>query len=189
MGGDPYVSGTVDERGGTKALLTPGDRAQIPDPYGDRALLTSAMTRGYDAVPDGERDRLRRYLEAVVAARPAPVHTTVAFNAVYFGYDLDGDGYGGSPLRLDDFPVITFGESTPELPVGAMVCVATGSDPLYAEIVYREGAHPEVGTLGDIPPWVSGAPVGAEGPGRAGDGVSPQRRELLVPISTPSARP
>ncbi|MBC3992111.1 hypothetical protein H8N00_25170 [Streptomyces sp. AC563] len=181
MGGDPYVSGTVDERGESKALLTPGDRVRVPDPYGDQPLLTSAMTRGYDAVPGEERDRLRRYLEAVVAARAAPVHTTVAFNAVYFGYDLGGDGYGGSPLRLDDFPVITFGESTPELPVGAMVCVATGSDPLYAEIVYREGAHPEVGALGDIPPWVSGAPVGAEGPGRAGNGVTPRRRELLVP--------
>ncbi|WP_257003899.1 hypothetical protein [Streptomyces sp. SA15] len=139
------------------------------------------MTRGYDAVPDRERDRLLRYLEAVVAARPAPVHTTVAFNAVYFGYDLGGDGYGGSPLRLDDFPVITFGERAPVLPVGAMVCVATGSDPLYAEIVYREGAHPEVGALGDVPAWVSGAPAGAEGPGKPGNGAAPRRRELLVP--------
>ncbi|AQW49513.1 hypothetical protein SHXM_02976 [Streptomyces hygroscopicus] len=181
MGGDPHVSATVVESGGPEASLTPGDRAHVPDPYGDRALLTSAMAKGYDAVPDEERDRLRRYLEAVVAARSAPVHTTVAFNAVYFGYDLGGDGYGGSPLCLDDFPVITFGECAPMLPVGAMVCVTTGSDPLYAEVVYREGAHPEVGTLGDIPAWVSGAPAGAEGAGRPGDGVAPRRRELLVP--------
>ncbi|MFF3963023.1 hypothetical protein ACFYZI_15780 [Streptomyces griseorubiginosus] len=139
------------------------------------------MTEGYDAVPDQERSRLRRYLEAVLAARPAPVHTTVAFNAVYFGYDLGGDGYGGSPLRLDDFPVITFGECAPALPVGAMVCVATGSDPLYAEIVYREGAHPEVGALGDVPAWVSGAPAGAESPGRPGADAAPRRREMLVP--------
>ncbi|BCL27004.1 hypothetical protein ACFFS2_28700 [Streptomyces aurantiacus] len=138
------------------------------------------MTKGYDAVPDEERDRLRSYLEAVVAARPAPVHTTVAFNAVYFGYEVGGDGYGGSPLCVDDFPVITFGECAPVLPVGAMVCVATGSDPLYAEIVYREGAHPEMGTLGDVPAWVSGAPAGAEGRGRPGDGAAPRRRELLV---------
>ncbi|ALO96785.1 hypothetical protein SHL15_5724 [Streptomyces hygroscopicus subsp. limoneus] len=172
MGGDPYVS--------AKAV---GEREQtgVPDPYGGRALLTSAMTEGYAAVPDQERSRLRSYLEAVVAARPAPVHTTVAFNAVYFGYDLGGDGYGGSPLCLDDFPVITFGECAPVLPVGAMVCVATGSDPLYAEIVYREGAHPEVGALGDVPAWVSGAPEGAEGPGRPGEDAAPRRRELLVP--------
>ncbi|MGW1810016.1 hypothetical protein [Streptomyces sp. NPDC002078] len=154
---------------------------EVPDPYGDRALLTPAMTGGYDAVPEADHDRLRRYLEAVVAARPAPVHTTVAFNAVYFGYDLGGDGYGGSPLSLDAFPVITLGECAPVLPIGAMVCVATGSDPLYAEIVHREGAHPDVGPLGDVPAWVSGAPAGAEGPGRPGSGAAPRRRELLVP--------
>ncbi|WP_258193746.1 hypothetical protein [Streptomyces sp. MA5143a] len=153
----------------------------MPDPYGERALLTPVMVKGYDAVPEEERQRLRRYLEAVVAARPAPVHTTVAFNAVYFGYDLGGEGYGGSPLRLDDFPVITFGECAPVLPVGAMVCVTTGSDPLYAEIVYREGAHPAGGALGDLPAWVSGAPAGAEGPGRPGNDAAPRRRELLVP--------
>ncbi|MFF8594363.1 hypothetical protein ACF061_23510 [Streptomyces sp. NPDC015220] len=132
-------------------------------------------------MPHEERDRLRRYLEAVVGARVAPVHTTVAFNAAYFGYDLGGDGYGGSPLRLDDFPVVTFGDCAPVLPVGAMVCVATGSDPLYAEIVYREGAHPEAGRLGDVPAWLSGAPAGAEGPGRPGSGAAPRRTELLVP--------
>lgn len=181
MGGDPYVPATVDERGGSGSSSTSCDNVQVPDPYGDRALLTSAMTKGYDAVPDEERDRLRRYLEAVVAARSAPVHTTVAFNAVYFGYDLGGDGYGGSPLRLDDFPVITFGERAPALPVGAMVCVATGSDPLYAEVVYREGAHSGTGALGDVPAWVSGAPAGAEGPGMPGDAAAPRRRELLVP--------
>lgn len=171
MGGDPYASAKAGEREGTG----------VSDPYGDRALLTSAMTKGYDAVPDQERERLRRYLEAVVAARSAPVHTAIAFNAVYFGYDLGGDGYGGSPLCLDDLPVITFGECAPVLPVGAMVCVATGSEPLYAEIVHRERAHSEVDALGDVPAWVSGAPAGAEGPGRPGDGAAPRRRDLLVP--------
>lgn len=171
MGGDPFLSATVGELGET----------EVPDPYGDQALLTSAMTRGYHAVPEHERARLLSYLEAVVAARVTPVHTTVAFNAVYFGYDLGGDGYGGSPLNLDDFPVITFGECASVLPVGAMVNVATGSDPLYAEIVYREGAHPEVSPHGDVPAWVSGAPAGACGPGEPDSGAPPRRRELLVP--------
>ncbi|AJE85166.1 hypothetical protein SLNWT_4790 [Streptomyces albus] len=175
------MSAAVGEPGVPEASTTHRDSTQVPDPYGDRALLTAEMTKGYDAVPEEKRERLRRYLEAVVAARPAPVHTAVAFNALYFGYDLGGDGYGGSPLSLDDFPVITFGECAPVLPVGAMVCVATGSDPLYAEIVHREGAHPDVGALGDVPAWVSGAPVGAEGPGRPGNDPAPRRRELLVP--------
>jgi hypothetical protein len=139
------------------------------------------MTGRHGAVPPEQRERLLRYLEAVAATRSAPLHAAVAFNAAYFGYDIGGDGYGGSPLRLDDFPVITFGECAPALPVGAMVCVATGSDPLYAEIVYKEGAHPDTGTLGDVPAWVSGAPAGAEGPGRPGGDSSPRRRELFVP--------
>lgn len=55
MGGDPYVSAKgVGE----------GERTGAPDPYGERALLTSAMAEGYDAVPDQERSRLRSYLEA-----------------------------------------------------------------------------------------------------------------------------
>ncbi|MFE9456461.1 hypothetical protein [Streptomyces californicus] len=165
------MSATVGDHGRTGVL----------DPYGEHLLLTPAMTKGYEAVPDGERQLLLRYLEAVVAARRAPVHTAVAFNAAYFGYHLGGDGYGGSPLRPDDFPVITLGGRAPVLPVGAMVCVSTGSDPLYAEIVHREGAHPQVGELGDVPAWVSGAPVGAEGPGSPSTATTLWRRELLVP--------
>ncbi|MGI5144312.1 hypothetical protein [Streptomyces sp. CA-106110] len=136
---------------------------------------------GFDAVPPVEQQRLLRYLEAVVAVRRAPVHVAVAFNALYFGYDLGGEGYGRSPLRVDDFPVVTLGERVQALPVGAMVRIATGSDPLYAEIVYKEGAHRGIGTLGDVPAWVSGAPAGAEGPGQLGQESSPVRRELLVP--------
>jgi len=171
MGGDPYGSEGAGKHGG----------AEVPDPYGERPLLTTAMTAGHQAVPEDERSRLRSYLEAVVAVRSAPVHTAVAFNAVYFGYDLAGDGYGGSPLSSDAFPVIKVGESAPALPVGAMVCIATGSDPLFAEIVYKEGAHPELGPLGEVPAWVSGAPAGAEGPGRPTDAKGPRRRERLVP--------
>ncbi|MFE9846651.1 hypothetical protein [Streptomyces goshikiensis] len=163
------------------ATVSDSGRTSLLDPYGDEPLLTASMTQGRPAVPDRDLQPLVRYLEAVVASRRAPVHTAVAFNAVYFGYDLNGDGYGGSPLRLDDFPVITLGEGAPVLPVGAMVCVATGSDPLYAEIVYREGAHPEVGPLGDVPAWVSGAPAGAEGPGRPASGPTLRRRERIVP--------
>ncbi|GAA2266610.1 hypothetical protein GCM10010232_68740 [Streptomyces amakusaensis] len=144
-------------------------------------MLTPAMAEGHETVPPGERERLLTYLEAVVAARRTPVHAAVAFNAVYFGYDLDGEGYGRSPLRLDDFPVVALGADVPALPVGAMMRVATGSDPFYAEIVYKEGAHPDVTPFGDVPAWVSGAPIGAEAAGRPGTDLSPRRRELLVP--------
>ncbi|MEO3765383.1 hypothetical protein [Streptomyces sp. B5E4] len=139
------------------------------------------MTVGYETVPEQERQRLLRYLEAVAAARKMPQHVSVAFNAAYFGFHFANEGYGRSPLRLDDFPSVTFGECTPPLPVGAMVCVTTGSQPLYAEICYKEGAHPEVDSLGNTPAWVSGSPVGAEGPGTPGGPGATNRRELLVP--------
>jgi hypothetical protein len=136
---------------------------------------------GLDTVAVTDLDRLRRYLTALVSARRGPVHTTVAFNAVYFGYDLAGQGYGGSPLDPDAFPVVTLGETIPAIPVGAMVRIATGSHPLYAEVVYKEGKHPATSVLGDVPEWVSGAPAGAMGSGTPSPEDAPVRRELLVP--------
>ncbi|MHA4819635.1 hypothetical protein ACXZ65_35365 [Streptomyces aculeolatus] len=139
------------------------------------------MAVDYGVVPEEERQRLLRYLEAVVAARKMPMHVSVAFNAAYFGFHFAGEGYGRSPLRLDDFPPVTLGECTPPLPVGAMICVTTGSQPLYAEICYKEGAHPAVDNLGNTPAWLSGSPVGAKGPGDPGDHNAAKRRELLIP--------
>ncbi|GAA2115981.1 hypothetical protein GCM10009802_16220 [Streptomyces synnematoformans] len=154
---------------------------QVVGPYDGLPLLTQAMAVGNGAVPEEERLRLLRYLEAVTTARKTPLHVSVAFNAAYFGFHLAGDGYGRSPLQLDDFPSVTFGEHTPPLPVGAMVRVTTGSQPLYAEICYKEGAHPEVDELGNTPAWVSGSPAGTEGPGAPGARDAAKRRELLVP--------
>ncbi|WP_406002415.1 hypothetical protein [Streptomyces sp. NBC_00829] len=161
--------------------MATGARDRVWLPYVDEPLLTPAMVDGYDTTPAPELDRLSQYLDALVAARRAPVHVAVAFNAAYFGYDLKGQGYGTSPLDPDAFPVVTFGGRTPALPVGAMAHIATGSQPLFAEIVYKEGRHPRISALGDVPGWVSGAPAGAEGPGRPCPHDAPVRRELLVP--------
>ncbi|MFB7674217.1 hypothetical protein ACFC26_22665 [Kitasatospora purpeofusca] len=138
---------------------------------------------GPDALTATELDRLRRYLSALVATRHGPVHSAVAFNAVYFGYELDGQGYGGSPLNPDAFPVVTLDECIPAVPVGAMVRIATGSQPLYAEIRYKEGRHPAaMERTGDVPEWISGAPAGARSDGSVpGPADAPVRRELLVP--------
>ncbi|WP_329562739.1 hypothetical protein [Kitasatospora sp. NBC_01266] len=139
------------------------------------------MADGLGTPRGSELDQLRRYLTALVAARQGPVHVNTAFNALYFGYDVTGEGYGGSPLDLDDFPVVTLGGRIPALPVGAMVRIATGAYPLYAEIVYKEGRHRETSVLGDVPAWVSGAPAGAEGPGQVCQDDRPARREALIP--------
>ncbi|CAL9292606.1 hypothetical protein [Streptomyces sp. SudanB52_2052] len=153
-------------------------------PYDHEPVLTPAMTGGHRATPPEEMDRLRRYLEAVVDDRRGPVHTAVAFNAAYFGYELGGEGYGNGPFDLDAFPSLTLGDEVPALLVGALVRIETGSDPLYAEIVYKEGRHPDVEEDVEVPAWVSGAPAGAPGPGQPQEATEPVRRELLVPDLT-----
>ena len=150
-------------------------------PYNDEPVLTLAMTGGHRATPTGELDRLRRYLETVVAERRCPVHTAVAFNAAYFGFE-DGDGYGKGPFDLDAFPSLTLGDELPALPVGALVRVRTGSELLYAEIVYKDGQHTRLQEGADVPAWLSGAPAGV--PPQGAPVAAPIRRELLVPDFT-----
>ncbi|MFF4870785.1 hypothetical protein [Streptomyces sp. NPDC000961] len=163
--------------------MTKTDGTDIWRPYVDRPVLTSGMTAGHRTAPLKEVARLRRYLEAVVADRNCPVHTAVAFNAAYFGYETCGEGYGNGAFDLDDFPVLTLGSEGTARPVGALVRIRTGSDPLYAEIVYKEGRHPAIREDSEVPAWVSGAPAAAQGPEKQ-PADSPVRRELLVPDFT-----
>lgn len=159
------------------------DGTDIWRPYEDRPVLTPRMTGGHRATPPDEIARLRRYLAAVVADRNCPVHTAVAFNAAYFGFEVGGEGYGNGPFDPDDFPVLTLGDEVMAHPVGALVRIETGSDPLYAEIVYKEGRHPAIEESGEVPAWVSGAPATARGP-RDQRADTCIRRELLVPDLT-----
>ncbi|MFE5513703.1 hypothetical protein ACFQ9J_24515 [Streptomyces sp. NPDC056529] len=159
------------------------DGTDIWRPYEDHPVLTPRMTGGHRATPPDEVARLRRYLAAVVADRSCPVHTAVAFNATYFGFEIGGEGYGNGPFDPDDFPVLTLGDEVTAHPVGALVRIETGSDPLYAEIVYKEGRHPAIEESGEVPAWVSGAPATAWGP-REQRAETCVRRELLVPDLT-----
>ncbi|MBD0747981.1 hypothetical protein BG418_04290 [Streptomyces sp. CBMA152] len=124
--------------------------------------------------------RLRHYLGALVTRRTAPVHTAVAFNAVYFGFDTEAGGYAGGPLDIGDFPSVALDDEVEALPVGAMINVRTGGDLLPAEVIYKEGAHRDLGSAGDVPTWLSGAPSGAQGPGMLAAVESPTMRERLV---------
>ncbi|MFJ3712280.1 MULTISPECIES: hypothetical protein [unclassified Streptomyces] len=123
---------------------------------------------------------LRRYLRELVAHRAAPVHTAVAFNALYFGFDTEAGGYVGGPLDIGDFPSVALGDQVEALPVGAMINVRTGGDLLPAEVVYKEGAHPDLDNGGHTPGWLSGAPSGARGPGVRAVTETPSLRERLV---------
>ena len=149
-------------------------------PYEDEPLFIPQMLLGFDALESADADRLTRYLAALVARRGA-VHAIVAFNAIYLGYDLSFGGYVGGPVDFDQFEQVTFGETTAALPVGAMVNVATGADPLFAEVIYKEGAHSALRDDGDLPGWLSGAPAGAQGPDAPPEPqTSPTLTERLV---------
>ncbi len=152
-------------------LETEGSRSGLGRPlwrpFAQEPVLTPAMALGWEATAPADQERLARYLSALVAARRGPVHVNVAFNAAYFGYDLTDGGYVGGPLDLAAFPQVHFGQTTDALPVGAMVNIAAGEQPLFAEVVYKEGAHPALSDDGAVPAWLSGAPAGATGPGAA----------------------
>jgi len=171
----------LDER-----RLPQEDAGALWQPYVDPPLLTPRMAIGLDEVSAAERQRLFRYLAALVATRRAPVHVNVAFNAAYFGFDLEARSYVGGALNdLFSFPEVHVQEGGDALPVGALVNIATGVHPLFAEVVYKEGAHPLLGDDGSLPDWLSGAPAAATGPGQADaapDGApgSPVLREPLI---------
>jgi len=174
------------------ALASPSGRAGGPQlsqhdagalwrPYADPPLLTPRMVLGFDDTPPTERQRLLRYLAALVAARRAPVHVNVAFNAVYFGFDLETCSYVGGPLNeLFSLPVVHVEAASDALPVGALVNITVGTHPLLAEVVYKEGAHPLLGDDGSLPEWVSGAPAGTTGPGQADSGSAAGEPEGLI---------
>ncbi|QOV35566.1 hypothetical protein IM697_36820 [Streptomyces ferrugineus] len=138
------------------------------------------MINGLDACEPAAREALLAHLAAVIARRTTPVHTAVAFNTVYFGYDVEAGGYVGGPLDFEDFPSVALGDTVEALPVGAMINIRTGGDLLPAEIVYKEGAHADLDPYGETPAWVSGAPAGARGPGLLAPDETSVLRERLV---------
>lgn len=161
-------------------MKTTPDRRAVWRPYEDEPLFVPEILLGFDSLQPDDADRLTRYLEALVSYRGV-VHTALAFNAVYFGYDLIFGGYVGGPVDFNWFEQVTFQETAGALPVGAMVNIATGTDPLFAELVYKEGAHSALSDTGDAPGWLSGAPAGAHRSDRSQEAqATPVLSERLV---------
>jgi len=160
-------------------------RGDIWRPFVDEPLLTPPMVLGLDHAALADRERLIAYLSALVATRAVPVHVNVAFNAAYFGFDLTTCSYPGG-VELDDLATVDTNGAVDALPVGALIQVPTGSGPLLGEVLYKEGAHPDLGDDGYVPPWLSGAPAGAVGPGKiengTGNGPVTLRERLIIDV-------
>lgn len=135
---------------------------------------------GYDALESADRRRLNDFLVAVVQRRGFPLHVTTLWNALYFGYDLDEQGYLGRGINLDRIPVRSRGQRTAALPVGGFVRVKTPTEELWAEVVYKEGRHEHI-TCDWVPAEISGAP--APPAEHAGDRNTRVREALVLDYS------
>lgn len=85
-----------------------------------------------------ERIELGSYFADVAEQRGFPLHTAVLWNLLYFGWDLDRDGYLGMS------PHIMQATSGKPIPVGAFVDVPPEETPIYGEVVYKEQRDPSV---------------------------------------------
>ena len=118
-------------------------------------VVTTDLLLGADRLPADHRRAYQDFLLALVKQRGFPLHTASLWNALYFGWSLDLDGYLGRGVRL------SMAESGRPIPVGAFVEVKLGQNRIaLAEIVYKEGRDPRIDDLGLVGPGASGARLG-----------------------------
>ncbi|WP_326768756.1 hypothetical protein OG978_33260 [Streptomyces sp. NBC_01591] len=116
------------------------------------------LTLGLDALPAGVKEELISFLEEVAQVRRGPLHVCTAFNAVYFGYDLDAGAYSTDILDPEAFTLL--GPDVRNLlpPVGSFVRIERGAHSLWGEVCASFGASPDVEEDGWTPRGLSGAP-------------------------------
>jgi hypothetical protein len=123
------------------------------------ALFYPELTLGADALSANRRRELGAFLVDVVRQRGFPMHVANLWNALYFGWDVEQRRYVAATIESARIPQRTMNERDDPLPVGAFVRVATRTQAgdLWAEVIYKEGAHPEV-TADQVPPSLCGSP-------------------------------
>jgi hypothetical protein len=128
-------------------------------PFIDDPLFTGELLLGPDALPDDLHNSIIEYLTEVAAVRSAPLHPCTAFNALHFGFDVPTRSYRAAVLDPDLFLAVT-ASPIPRtvLPVGTFVRIDRGRHSLWAEVVARYGADPDVDADGWVPAELSGAP-------------------------------
>ncbi|MCC8251183.1 hypothetical protein [Saccharothrix luteola] len=122
-------------------------------------LPLDLLTGDLDSFPDTVL-----FLRELARARRLPLSVPLAFNALAFGYDLDSGRYSPELLDLETLPVVAVNAVVDPLPAGSLARLATGGKPQLCEVVFRHGEHPALSISGTCPPWLSGAPAGAENP-------------------------
>jgi hypothetical protein len=125
-------------------------------------LFFHELAAGCDVMPRDVEGELILFLEHVAQVRRGPLHLCSAFNAVYFGFDLDLGTYGTGILDPEMFTLLRPGDKDPLPPVGSFVRVERGARSLWGEVSASFGASPEVEEDGWVPGALSGAPCTGE---------------------------
>lgn len=114
--------------------------------------FTSDLLLGAKHLSERERRELGEFFADVAEQRGFPLHTAVLWNLLYFGYDLNREGYLGSS------PHITQAVDGKPIPVGAFVDVPPERTPIFGEVIYKEQRDPSVDLNGggNIDPELSG---------------------------------
>jgi hypothetical protein len=122
------------------------------------ALTEPSSSQDFDVAP------VLAFLSAAAHARGGVLSVPVAWNCLAFEYDLSAQRYLSDLIDVSSLPTVALGAATVPLPTGALVALTTGSGPVHAEVVHREGAHAALDADGTCPAWLSGAPAGANDP-------------------------
>ncbi|MEW6581186.1 MAG: hypothetical protein AB1416_00285 [Actinomycetota bacterium] len=123
------------------------------------ALLPQLLL-GASELELADRERVAAYLAEVVRTRGGLLHTASLWNAIYFGWDPSAREYVQLPNALvDDLGTVEQGAAVGAVPVGGMVAVRVGDGLEWCEVLYKEGAHPDL-DAGLAPARLSGAPAG-----------------------------
>lgn len=125
-------------------------------------LFFHELTLGCDALPGEVKEELIYFLEDVAQVRRGPLHVCSAFNAVYFGYDLDAGAYSTDILDPEAFALLGSDVQNQLPPVGSFVRIERGAHSLWGEVCASFGASPEVEEDGWTPGALSGAPFTGE---------------------------
>jgi hypothetical protein len=130
-------------------------------PFVDAPLFAGELLLGPQALPADLAASIIAYLSEVAAARTGPLHTCTAFNALHFGFDPVSRRYQAAALDPELFTLVsTGGPERPVLPLGTFVRLDRGKHSLWAEVVARYGADPDIDPAdGWVPTAVSGAPA------------------------------
>ncbi len=130
---------------------------------------------GPDAVKPVQRASIATYLAAVIEQRGFPLHLASLWNALYFEWDLDERGYVAATLDPARVETRAFGATDRAVPVGGFVSVKAGDAEAWAEVVYKEGRHPDAVPGDEFPAHASGARAP-----RVGDPPTATTSEALV---------